>query len=37
MEVLNFVMGLMAGTALGVAVFALTILAWAVKLSQGEK
>jgi len=34
---LNFVMGLIAGIALGVAAFALTILAWAMKLSQGEK
>ena len=37
MEMLNFVVGLMAGTVLGVAALALTILAWAVKLSQGEK
>ncbi len=34
-EVLNFVIGLIAGITLGVAAFALTILAWAMKLSQG--
>lgn len=37
MEALNFVIGLIAGMVLGATVFALTILAWAVKLSQGEK
>ncbi len=37
MEMLNFVVGLMAGVAIGVAVFALTILAWAMKLSRMEK
>ena len=35
MEMLNFVVGLMAGTVLGAALLAITLLTWAMKITQG--